>query len=698
MSIDNNNASLTTLDSNSFSTVIRPQDDLFRFVNGPWIDTYTLPDDRASYGAFHKLAEDAEEQIRDILESDDCAAIKSQRLYRSYLDTEAIQAAGIKPIKAKLDMVDQATSKEALLVTLGHLKPFGAMSPMFIMFVEPDPAEPTTNVVHIEQGGLSLPDEAYYREEHYEPIRQAFTMMVAKLLRLAGYADATTSQRDAERLLAIETQLAHHHWNNVDTRDTQKTHNPTSFEDLCKMLNNLDLSAWLQACQEAYDATSCAQRQHVNIREALANTIVREPSFLTGANEFWEQSDLDDLKLWVRTHMIIDAASLLSTDFDEAFFEFYGKTLSGAPQQRDRWKRGIGLVDNACGEEIGREYVAKHFPESSKAYMQRLVDDLITAYRVSITDSDWLGETTKQKALEKLAKFTPNIGYTNHWRDYSALEIQENNTLMENMNAVYLYEFGYEFSKVGKPVDREAWEMTPQTVNAYYHPTLNVIVFPAAILQPPFFNPQADDAINYGAIGAVIGHEIGHGFDDQGSQYDGDGVLRDWWTQEDKANFTERTKQLIEQYNAFVPTQIAKKYADVEDAKVPHVNGALTIGENIGDLSGVTIALKAYAFALQRAAGQPIDSSPEGIKATLEHAPTRDGYTGLQRFFLSYALIWRTKMRNELAEQYLQIDPHSPAECRTNGIARNIDLFYEAFNVNQQDAMWLDPDQRVHIW
>lgn len=698
MSTNNeHDTSLIQLDSASFSSVIRPQDDLFRFVNGPWIDTYTLPDDRSSYGAFHKLDEDAEAQIRDILEEDTCPAVKSQRLYRSWLDTDAIEKAGIKPIKADLDAIDEATTKDELVQTLGALKPFGGISPMFVMFVEPDPAKPTVNVVHIEQGGLSLPDEAYYREESYAPIRQAFVTMVAKLLRLAGYGDNETSQAQAERLLKIETKLASHHWDNVATRDSQKTYNPTTFDEFNDMLKDLNVPVWIKACQDAYDATDAAKYQTIDLRKALENTIVREPSFLTGANEFWKETSLDDLKLWARTRTIIGSASSLSRDFDEANFEFYGKTLSGTPQQRDRWKRGIGLVDSACGEEIGREYVKRHFPESSKQYMQRLVDDLIAAYHVSISNSDWLGEETKQKALEKLAKFVPNIGYTNHWRDYSALEIPENGSLMDNMRAVELYDFGYECAKVGQPVDREEWQMTPQTVNAYYHPTLNVIVFPAAILQPPFFNPEADDAANYGAIGAVIGHEIGHGFDDQGSQYDGDGVLRDWWTEEDKANFTERTKKLIAQYDAFTPSQLTHKYA-LENAQAPHVNGALTIGENIGDLSGVTIALKAYAFALQRAAGKEIDGSEEAIRETLAHAPSKDGYTGLQRFFLSYALVWRTKMRNELAEQLLQIDPHSPAECRTNGIARNVDLFYEAFNVTDQDGMWLEPSKRVHIW
>jgi len=371
--------------------------------------------------------------------------------------------------------------------------------------------------------------------------------------------------------------------------------------------------------------------------------------------------------------------------------------LSGTTQQRDRWRRGVSLVNGVCGEDVGREYVKRHFPESSKQRMGQLVDNLIDAYRVSITNSDWLGEETKAKALEKLSKFTPMIGYTERWRDYTAFDVHADAGLVANMQAAALYEWGFQLSKAGKPVDKGEWLMNPQTVNAYYEPSMNVIVFPAAILQPPFFNPDAEDAANYGGIGAVIGHEIGHGFDDQGAQYDGDGVLNDWWTTDDKANFEKRTKALIEQYNAFVPTQLAEKYAD-EPNKAPHVNGALTIGENIGDLGGVNIALKAYAFALDEAAGRDKDGSAKAIEESLSAAPVMDGWTGLQRFFLSYASIWRSKNRDELAEKYLQIDPHSPAECRTNGIVRNVDLFYRAFDVTPDSAMWLDPDKRVRIW
>ena len=685
------------LDTAAFSSVIKPSEDLFRFVNGPWIDTYRLPDDKARYGSFDKLAEDAESQIRDILEDEDCPAAKSQALYRSFMDTDAIEAAGATPIRPALDAIDHAADKAALTRTIGALKPIDMGPDVFDIAVFGDPKNPDTNVVHLEQSGIGLPDEAYYREDHYTPIREAYVDMVAKQLRLAGYGDEETTRAQAGRFLDVETRIAANHWDNVATRDSQKTYNPTDFATLSDELAHFDIAAWADAWQGAYDATPAAKTQPVDLTAALQHTIVHEPSFLKGFDAFWNNADLDDLKLWARVHVIIGTASLLSHDYDAANFDFYGKVLSGTTQQRDRWRRGVSLVNGVCGEDVGREYVKRHFPESSKQRMGQLVGNLIDAYRVSITNSDWLGEETKAKALEKLSKFTPMIGYTERWRDYTAFDVHADAGLVANMQAAALYEWGFQLSKAGKPVDKGEWLMNPQTVNAYYEPSMNVIVFPAAILQPPFFNPDAEDAANYGGIGAVIGHEIGHGFDDQGAQYDGDGVLNDWWTADDKANFEKRTKALIEQYNAFVPTQLDEKYADEPD-KAPHVNGALTIGENIGDLGGVNIALKAYAFALDEAAGRDKDGSAKAIEESLSAAPVMDGWTGLQRFFLSYASIWRSKNRDELAEKYLQIDPHSPAECRTNGIVRNVDLFYRAFDVTPDSAMWLDPDKRVRIW
>lgn len=685
------------IDPASFSAVTGPAQDLFRYVNGPWIDMYRLPDDRSRYGSFDKLAEDAENQIREILEDDDCPAEKSHALYASFLDVDAINASGLAAIEDQLKAIDVAADKAELTRSLGAMNPAGGPDLIGIA-VYGDPGAPETNIIHIEQSGLGLPDEAYYREDHYAPIREAYADMVAKQLKNAKLAaDDEQAETQAQRFLDVETRIAANHWDNVATRDSVKTYNPTDYAEFSAMLADYDLDTWIDAWQTAYDQTSAAQVQPLDFRGIFNHVVVHEPSFLTGLNAFWKAADLDDLKLWARVHVIIGSTLELPHEFDETNFEFYGKTLSGQKQQRVRWKRGVSLVNSICGEDVGREYVKRHFPESSKQRMEQLVGNLIDAYRVSISSSAWLGEETKQKALEKLSKFVPKIGYTNHWRDYSALDVRENAGFAENMRAANLYETGYQLAKVGKSVDKDEWLMNPQTVNAYYEPTMNVIVFPAAILQPPFFDPNAEDAANYGGIGAVIGHEIGHGFDDQGAQYDGDGKLNDWWTEEDKANFEQLTQKLIDQYDAFVPTQLAEKYAD-DPAQAPHVNGALTIGENIGDLSGVNIALKAYAFALDEVAGREKNGSMEAIEASLAEAPEIDGFTGLQRFFLSYASIWRTKNRDELAEQYLQIDPHSPAECRTNGIARNVDLFYKAFDVKPEDGMWLDPDQRVRIW
>ncbi len=685
------------IDPASFSAVISPAQDLFRYVNGPWIDMYRLPDDRSRYGSFDKLAENAENQIHEILEDDDCPAVKSKALYNSFLDVKAIDASGLTAIENQLEAIDAASDKTELVRALGAMNPAGGPDLIGIA-VYGDPGSPETNIIHIEQAGLGLPDEAYYREDHYGEIRDAYVAMVAKQLQNAKLAETNDdAQAQAKRFLDVETRIAAQHWDNVATRDSVKTYNPTDYADLSGMLANYDLDAWIDAWQSAYDQTTAAKVQPLDFRGFFERTIIHEPSFITGLDAFWKDCDLDELKLWMRVHVIIGSASELPHEFSDTSFDFYGKVLSGQKKQRDRWKRGVSLVNNICGEDVGREYVKRHFPESSKQRMEQLVGNLIDAYRVSISNSTWLGDETKAKALEKLSKFVPKIGYTNHWRDYSALDVHEDAPFAQNMRAANLYETSYQLSKVGKPVDKDEWLMNPQTVNAYYEPTMNVIVFPAAILQPPFFNPEAEDAANYGGIGAVIGHEIGHGFDDQGAQYDGDGKLNDWWTKEDKANFETLTKKLIDQYNEFVPTQLADKYSD-DPSKAPHVNGALTVGENIGDLSGVNIALKAYAFALDQESGAQKDGSEQAIESSLEQAPQIDGFTGLQRFFLSYASIWRTKNRDELAEQYLQIDPHSPAECRTNGIARNVDLFYKAFDVQPDDGMWLDPDQRVRIW
>jgi putative endopeptidase len=688
---------ISGLDTSSFSTTIDPADDLFRFANGPWIDTFEMPADRSRYGNFDRLAEQSDEQIHEILEDPDCKAAKSQALYRSFLDTEAIEAAGISPIAESLKAIDEVTDKVAMTRLMGMQTVTGGTD-LFGMTVEANPSDPSSDrrILWIGQGGIGLPDEAYYREDRYAGIRAKYVDMMTRMLTLAG-DDETEARDKAERVMAFETRIASHHFDNVTERDPQKTFNLMNFEQLQAMMPNFDMATWVDAAQQAYDATPTAKLLPANFTTAFSYMNVMEPPFFQGLDREWAAASLDDIKLWTRVHTIIGAASYLNADFDHASFDFYGKVLSGSTEQRDRWKRGVSLVNGLTGEDIGQEYVRRHFPASSKQRMQELVDNIIEAYRVSINGSDWLSEETKAKALDKLSKFKPMIGYTNHWRDYSALDVSNNKGLIDNIKAASTYGMGYMLSRVGLPVDREEWEMNPQTVNAYYEPTMNVIVFPAAILQPPFFNPDADDAANYGGIGTVIGHEIGHGFDDQGSQFDGEGNLNDWWTADDKANFQNRTKALIEQYNALTPSQLVDKYAD-DPTSMPHVNGALTTGENIGDLSGVNIALKAYAFALDASRGQKKEDSAESIERSLEAAPVIDGYTGLQRFFLSYATIWRCTKRDEICEQYLQIDPHSPEEFRSNQISRNVDLFYKAFDVTPGNGMWLAPELRVHIW
>ena len=500
------NSLVSGIDPASFSAVTGPSQDLFRFVNGPWVDMYRLPDDRSRYGSFDKLAEDAENQIRDILEEDDCPAVKSRALYHSFLDVDAIDAAGLAAIEDQLASIDEAEDKAALTRALGAMNPTGGPDLIGIA-VYGDPGAPETNVVHIEQDGLDLPDEAYYREDHYAPIREVYVEMVAKQLKNAHLAaDDEDAHAQAKRFLDVETRIAANHWDNVSTRDSVKTYNPTDYADLCAMLADVDLDAWIDAWQNAYDATTAAAVQPLDFRGCFSHTIVHEPSFLTGLNAFWKEASLDDLKLWARVHVVIGSTLELPHEFDETNFDFYGKTLSGQKEQRVRWKRGVSLVNGICGEDVGREYVKRHFPETSKQRMEQLVGNLIDAYRVSISNSTWLGDETKAKALEKLSKFVPKIGYTNHWRDYSALDVREDAGFAQNMRAANLYETGYQLAKVGKAVDKDEWLMNPQTVNAYYEPSMNVIVFPAAILQPPFFNPDAEDAANYGGIGAVIAY------------------------------------------------------------------------------------------------------------------------------------------------------------------------------------------------
>jgi len=636
---------------------VRPQDDLFRHVNGTWIEATEIPSDKARYGSFYLLAEQAEMAVREIIiESQSAAAGAEARkvgdLYASFLDEARVQALGAQPIAAALAEAEAVDSIESLLATLGRLER-GGSSGFFQVFVDNDPGQPERYLVFIEQGGLGLPDESYYREEKFADIRAKYQDYLERMLSLARLSDPAIR---AQRIVDLETELAGHHWDKVTNRDSEKTYNPMPWSAASGLVGDIDMDIWLNALgvpDRSFD-----------------EVVVRQPSFMAGLEKVLKADNLDKWRDWLAWQVIRSNAAYLSSEFVESNFDFYGKTLTGTPELRARWKRGVSLVEGVLGESVGRIYVERHFPETAKTAMDVLVANLIEAYRRSITGLDWMSAQTRTRALEKLDKFTPKIGYPVKWRDYSALDIDPAD-LIGNIRATNEFEFQRELGKIGTPLDRDEWFMTPQTINAYYNPGLNEIVFPAAILQFPFFDETRDAAANYGAIGAVIGHEIGHGFDDQGSKYDGDGKLTDWWTPADREAFEARTKSLIEQYDALSPRQ------------VPHhrVNGALTIGENIGDLGGLSIAWRAYLISLGGA-----------------EPPVIDGLSGAKRFFLSWAQAWQLKARDEEVIRLISIDPHSPNEFRCNQIVRNIDDFYETFGVTDTDALWLDPKDRVTIW
>ncbi len=652
------------------SADIRPQDDLFRHVNGAWLERTEIPDDKARWGSFHLIAEQAEKDVRAIIEESTDAepgteARKLGDLYASFMDTERIEALGAAPLQGQLARIDAVTDIPSLLRTVGELEREG-VGGLVGTYIEPDPGNPQRYVVFFVQGGLSLPDESYYRLENFDKTRTAFRSYVAQILSLAGVTDADAQ---ADRVLALETELASHHWDNVRSRDAVATYNLMSWEAV-NTLVGVDLAPWLDAVAAGHE-------------DGFAEINVNQPSYLEGLGTLLTEERVDDWKAWLRLHLVRSTAPFLSQAFVDANFAFYGTELTGVPVNRERWKRGVGFVEAAMGEAVGKVYVERHFPPAAKEAMDELVANLIEAYRQSISQLEWMTDATRARALEKLAAFTPKVGYPVKWKDYSALEVDPAD-LIGNVLRTNAWEHDRQLGKLGGPIDRDEWYMTPQTVNAYYNPLMNEIVFPAAILQFPFFELDRDPAANYGGIGAVIGHEIGHGFDDQGSAFDGTGALNDWWTDDDRAAFEQRTSALIEQYNALVPQGLAAEHA---------VNGALTIGENIGDLGGLGIAIKAYRLhvATQTAA-------PGAATGEEGDGPVIDGLTGIQRLLLSWAQIWQQKGRDAETIRLLTIDPHSPNEFRCNQIVRNVDEFYTAFEVTASDALWLDADKRVTIW
>jgi putative endopeptidase len=647
------------IDTADLDEKVRPQDDLFRHANGRWIDGTEIPSDKARYGSFYILAEEAEKAVHAIIEEAQTAPEGTEErkfgdLYASFMNEARIEQLGWSVIADDLAAAAAVTDIRSLVVALGKLERAGVGG--FVQaFVDNDPGDPERYLVFLEQGGIGLPDESYFREPKFADIRDAYRAHLERMLGMAGIPDAAAA---AQRVFDLETEIAAHHWDNVRCRDSVATYNPMTW-DAARALaaDNADLlGTWL----DALDVPAAS----------FAEVVVRQPSFLEGLAPLLAADRLDAWRSWLQWQVIRASAPYLHGEVVQANFDFYGKTLTGTPELRARWKRGVSIVEGAMGEAIGKVYVDRHFPGAAKVAMDDLVAHLVEAYRQSIVNLEWMTDATRERALDKLGKFTPKIGYPVKWRDYSTLAITADD-LIANVRAVAEFDFQRELGKIGKPIDRDEWFMTPQTINAYYNPGFNEIVFPAAILQLPFFDETRDAAANYGAIGAVIGHEIGHGFDDQGSQYDGDGKLTDWWTDDDKAAFQARTSSLIAQYDALEPRQLPGH----------HVNGALTIGENIGDLGGLGIAWKAYLLSLEGA-----------------EPPVVDGYTGAERFFLGWAQAWRTKMRDEEALRLLSIDPHSPAEFRCNQIVRNIDVFYSTFGVTETDALWLDPEDRVTIW
>ena len=635
----------------------RPQDDLFGHVNGRWLTDYDIPADRATDGAFRLLADRAEEQVRDLITTaSGPVGSDAQRigdLYASFMGTERVAAVGLAPLLAELALISDAADSAALATVLGALQRTGVGGGAGA-YVDTDSKDSTRYLLHFTQSGLGLPDESYYREPAHAAVLAAYPQHIARMLSLVFGGDQAET---AGRIVALETKLAAAHWDVVKRRDADLSYNLRRFADLADEAPGFDWAGWLAAVGAPADV--------------VAEVVVRQPDFLVAFGALWASEPLEDWKAWLSWRLISGRAPILTDDLVAENFDFYGRTLSGTEEIRDRWKRGVGLVEGLMGDAVGKLYVERHFPPSHKARMDELVANLREAYRVSITNLEWMTPETRQRALAKLDKFTPKIGYPARWRDYSNLVIDAAD-LYGNYLRGQAVEHDRELAKLGSEVDRDEWFMTPQTVNAYYNPGMNEIVFPAAILQPPFFDAEADDAANYGGIGAVIGHEIGHGFDDQGAKYDGDGNLVDWWTDADRAEFGLRTKALIEQYEAFTPRALDAGH---------HVNGAFTVGENIGDLGGLSIALLAYELSL-------------GGK----EAPVIDGLTGVQRVYFGWAQVWRTKSRDAEAIRRLAVDPHSPPEFRCNGVIRNIDSFYEAFDVSTSDELYLDPAERVRIW
>jgi putative endopeptidase len=639
---------------------VRVQDDLFTHMNGKWLATTEIPADKSSWGSFAKVRDDIQPQLRTIIEGaantpNKAAGSDAQRIgdfYASFMDEAKLEQLGAAPLKAELAKIAAVTDKKQLPALIAHLNKLGVSAP-YGFGIHQDNKDSTKYVADLSQDGLGLPDRDYYLkadDAKLADVLAKYELHVGKMLTLGGDPHGAVT---AHGIVEFEKELARLQWTKVELRDPIKAYNKVDIAKLGTTAPGYDWNAYL-------DETGIASKAKY--------VIVSQPSYLKGMTALLEKTPLDTLKAYFHWQTLHAFAPYLSKNYVEENFGFYGTVLTGVTEQRPRWKRGVGLTEGALGEAVGKLYVEQHFPADRKARMEALVKNLMASYKSSIDKLDWMSPVTKKQAQAKLAKFTTKIGYPNKWRDYSKLEVSKDD-LVGNVIRSHAFEYNKELNKLGKPIDREEWGMTPQTVNAYYNPEMNEIVFPAAILQAPFFDANADDAVNYGAIGGVIGHEISHGFDDQGAQYDGDGNLRDWWTKADHKNFAAKTKMLVKQYGEFSPLPGYQ------------VNGELTLGENIADNSGVAIAYKAYKLSL---GGKP--------------APVIDGLTGDQRFYMGFAQVWRMKMRDAALIQQVKTDPHSPGQFRANGTMRNQPGFYDAFGVKPGDKMYLPPKDRVIMW
>jgi putative endopeptidase len=641
-------------DATGMDLSVKPGDDFFRYANGKWADRTEIPSDRTRYGNFDKLAELSENRLHAILEDavsgkiNDPDASKVAAAYASFMDEALAEQLDVKPIEGELAEIRGVTTKDQMTALMGKANTSGFVS-IVPVFITADAKAPTRYTTIAVTGGLGLPDRDYYLQPAFGTQKTKYQEYVARLLEMIGWEKPAES---AGAIVDFETKLAQDTWTRAERRDRDKTYNPMTVAELNTAMPGFDWNRYL------------AQSELPKVERIVVTTNTSFPKFA----RIYSETSLDALKAWQAFHVADGAAPYLSKRFVDASFEFRNKTLAGQPEQRPRWKRAVAFVDRTIGESVGRMYVARYFPPAAKAKMDALVADIQTALNARIQRLDWMGADTKTRALEKLSKFTVKIGYPAKWRDYSLLTFSKSD-LYGNVIRAAAYEWRRDVVRLDQPVDKTEWGMTPQTVNAYYNATNNEIVFPAAILQPPFFDPDADPAINYGGIGGVIGHEISHGFDDQGRKSDGDGVLRDWWTTDDAAKFKAQTAILGAQYSAFEPLSGA------------HVNGDLTMGENIGDMGGVSLALDAYHASLRGRA-----------------APVIDGLTGDQRVFLGWAQVWRQKIRDETLRQGLVSDPHSPARYRVNGVVRNIDAWYSAFQVQAGDELYVAPANRVRIW